>query len=83
MFLEDAREFSGGLDELWFRAGESGQAHAHADVESAEPDDVNVRDGGEDGVEVVDCLEGFDLDHDGGLAVQVLLDGDAGVAGRV
>ena len=83
VFPEDAREFRGGFSELWLRTGHIGQAHAHADVEGAEPDDVNVRDGGEDVVEVVDCLEGFDLDHDGGLAVQILLDGGAGVAGRV
>ena len=83
VFLEDARELGGDFGELWFRAGHGGQAHGHADVEGAEPDDVNVRDGGEDVVEVVDCLAGFDLDHDGGLTVQILVDGDAGVAGRV
>ena len=58
------------------------EVHAGADVEGAEPDGVDVADLGEDGVEVVDALDGFDLDHDGGLAVQVLVRGFLGVAGR-
>ncbi len=29
---------------------------------------------------VVDCLDGFDLDHDGCLAVQVFVDGVVGIA---
>ena len=58
------------------------EAHADADVERAEPDGVDVRDRGEDGVEVVDRLDGFDLDHDGGLAVEVLVQGRAVVAAQ-
>ena len=63
------------------------EAHARAEVEHARPDGVDVRDLGEDVVEVVDGLEGLDLDHDGGLAVDVFVDrlgrigGDGGDAG--
>ena len=37
----------------------------------------------EDVVEVVDGLEGLDLDHDDGLAVDVFVDGGGGVRGDV
>lgn len=47
------------------------------------PHGVGVRDVGEDGVEVVDALDGFDLDHDRRLAVHILVDGFGGIAGRV
>ena len=57
------------------------EAHADAQVEHAGPDDVDLGDLGEDVVEVVDGLEGFDLDHDGGLAVDVFVQGGGGVAG--
>ena len=46
-----------------------GQVHRDAQIEGAEPDDVDVRDLGEDGVEVVDSGQRFDLDHDCGLVV--------------
>lgn len=85
VLLEDALELGHCVDEFGFqgsRVGRRDQIHAHAEVEQARPDAVDFRAFGEDGVEVVDCLDGFDLDHDGGLAVQVLVDGFGGVAGE-
>lgn len=85
VLLEDALELGHCVDELGFQGagvGRRDQVHAHAEVEQARPDAVDFWAFGEDGVEVLDCLDGFDLDHDGGLAVQVLVDGFGGVAGE-
>lgn len=85
VLLEDALELGHGADEVGLqgaRVGRRGEVHAHAEVEQARPDAVDLRALGEDGVEVVDGLDGLDLDHDGGLAVQVLVDGFGGVAGE-
>ncbi|KAL9122806.1 MAG: hypothetical protein Q9187_000635, partial [Circinaria calcarea] len=49
----------------------------------SEPDSVDVGDLGEDGVEVVNGFEGLDLDHDGGLLVEVLVDGFGSVEAGV
>ena len=65
------------------RRGRGFEAHADAQVEHAGPDGVDLRDLGQDVVEVVDGLDGFDLDHDGGLAVDVLVDGGGWVGGDV
>ena len=59
------------------------EAHADAQIEQARPDGVDLGDVGEDVVEVVNGLEGLDLDHDDGLAVEVLVDGEGRVGGDV
>ena len=84
VFLQGALKLGHGPQELRVRLPDPRrvQPHADADVEDAGPDGVDFRDFGEDGVEVVDCLGGFDLDHDGGLLVHVFVDGFAGVAGE-
>lgn len=71
-----------GIQPFGLIATESAAAEAHADpgVERAEPDGGDlVAAFGEDGVEILDAGVGLDLDHDGGLFIDVLVEGEGWV----
>lgn len=50
------------------------KAHADAHVKASDPDGINFRALGQDGIKVIEALERLDLDHDGGLIVDALPD---------
>lgn len=70
VLLHHGRVLCHGVQPFRVRAAKAAiarQIHRNAAVERTEPAGIDVRDRGQDGVEVVDALQGLDLERDGGF----------------
>lgn len=80
MLGKSALKQSNSLQPLGLSTTHSRETHAHSGIKRAEPDAVNVLSAlGEYLIEVLDSLQSLDLDDDGCLVVDALMEGFGGV----